>query len=177
MGARLTKIPAPSDDKRWRIVDATMRRHGYDSSALIETLHSVQQSFGYLDKEALHYVARSLRVPLSSAYGVATFYHFFSLKPQGHHTCVVCLGTACYIKASQVILEAIGEAYHVAPGQTTEDGELSLLTARCVGSCGLAPVLVMDDEIAANLTVETALTKVHEMLETAVEEKEAVQYE
>ncbi|MBZ0308724.1 MAG: bidirectional hydrogenase complex protein HoxE [Anaerolineae bacterium] len=177
MGARLNKIPAPSDDKRWRIVDATMRRHGYDSSALIETLHSVQQSFGYLDKEALHFVAQSLHVPLSTAYGVATFYHFFSLKPQGKHTCVVCLGTACYIKASQLILEMLGESYHVAPGQTTEDGELSLMTARCVGSCGLAPVVVLDDEIAANLTVDTAMMRVREILEKAVEKEEAVSYE
>lgn len=172
MGARFKKIPAPSDDKRWRIVEATMRRHGYESSALIETLHSVQQSFGYLDREALQFVARSLGVPLSAAYGVATFYHFFSLKPQGKHTCVVCLGTACYIKSSQAILDAVSEAYNVTPGQTTEDGQLSLLTARCVGSCGLAPVVVMDDELVANLTVETALESVQELLIT--EKVEAV---
>lgn len=163
MGARLIKFP--SEDKRWRIVDATMRRHGYDTSALIETLHAVQQSFGFLDKEALEFVAKRLQVPLSATYGVATFYHFFSLKPQGRHSCVVCLGTACYIKSAQAILDAVREKYMVAPGQTTEDGELSLLTARCVGSCGLAPVVVIDDELAANLTVETALEKVQKAVE------------
>lgn len=162
MGSRVSKIPPPSEDKRWRIVETTMRRHGYDKAALIETLHSVQQSFGYLDKDSLNYVARSLKVPLSATYGVATFYHFFSLKPQGKHSCVVCLGTACYIKNAQAILDAMRENYHVVPGQTTEDGELSLMTARCVGSCGLAPVAVIDDEIAANLTSNAALEKVQE---------------
>src|ERR1700683_121986 len=94
------KISLPSDDKRWKIVNGTMRRHGYSRNALIETLHAVQKSFGYLDHESLRFVAHSLRVPLSKAFGVATFYHFFSLKPAGEHSCVVCLGTACYIKGA-----------------------------------------------------------------------------
>ena len=80
------KPALPSDDKRWRIVNGTMRRHGYSRDALIETLHTVQQSFGFLDKESLAFVAASLRVPLSQSYGVATFYHFFTLKPPGEHT-------------------------------------------------------------------------------------------
>jgi bidirectional [NiFe] hydrogenase diaphorase subunit len=92
------KPPLPSIDKRWRIVNGTMRRHGYVRHALIEALHSVQQSFGYLDDTSLKFVAASLRVPLSQAFGVATFYHFFSLKPPGEHTCLICIGTACYIK-------------------------------------------------------------------------------
>lgn len=117
----------PSEDKRWRLVDATMRRHGRQSHALIESLHTVQESFGYLDEEALQYVAAVLRVPLSQVYGVATFYHFFTLKPQGEHTCVVCTGTACYIKGAASILAAIAHAEDVKPGETTEDGKLSLL--------------------------------------------------
>ena len=100
-------ISPPSDDKRWRVVDATMRRHGYKPSALIEALHAVQQAFGYLDEPSLRYVAGSLGVPLSRVYGVATFYHYFSMKPQGEHTCVVCTGTACYIKDSPALLRAI----------------------------------------------------------------------
>src|SRR5947199_6622001 len=100
-------IPSPTDDKRWRIVSTMMRRHGFAPSALIETLHSVQEAFGYLDDPALIYVARSLRVPLSRAYSVATFYSLFRLKPQGEHTCVVCMGTACYIKGGPRILAAI----------------------------------------------------------------------
>ena len=101
MPASTNKPALPSDDKRWRIVNGTMRRHGYARDALIETLHTVQQSFGFLDKESLKFVAASLRVSMSQAYGVATFYHFFTLKPPGEHTCLVCLGTACYIKGAE----------------------------------------------------------------------------
>ena len=164
MGLATFKVPLPSEDKRWRLIEATMRRHGYQPDALIETLHTAQQSFGYLDQQALNFVARSLRVPLSKVYGVATFYHFFSLKPQGKHTCVVCLGTACYIKGSQTILDAVREAYDLEPGHTTPDNELSLLTARCVGSCSLAPVAMLDDVALPNLSVEEALDKVQEII-------------
>ena len=101
MSGMPTTLPKPpTDDKRWRIVEATMRRQGYDTHALIEALHSAQQAFGFLDEPTMRYVAASLRVPLSKVYGVATFYHYFTLKPQGKHACVVCLGTACYIKGS-----------------------------------------------------------------------------
>src|SRR5215475_12666584 len=107
MNPRFAKPAAPSNDKRWKIVDATMRRVGQNSRGLIESLHSVQESFGYLDETALRYVALSLRVPFSKVYGVSTFYHFFTLKPQGEHTCVVCTGTACYIKGAQKLLDAV----------------------------------------------------------------------
>lgn len=150
----------PTEDKRWRIVNATMRRHGHQSHALIETLHTVQEAFGYLEKPALYFVALSLRVPLSRVYGVATFYHFFNLRPQGEHACVVCLGTACYIKGAAAIMTAIQERAGVQPGETTADGKLSLLTARCLGSCGLAPAVVFDGEVAGNLTVPQALGRI-----------------
>ncbi|HAX49791.1 MAG TPA: hydrogenase HoxE, partial [Bacteroidetes bacterium] len=93
----IKKIILPSDDNRWKLINATMKRHGYQPNSLIETLHTVQETFGYLDEISLKFVALTLKVPLSSVYGVATFYNFFNLKPQGKHTCVVCLGTACYI--------------------------------------------------------------------------------
>ncbi len=108
MPLALKKPSPPSEDKRWKIVDATMRRHGHAPDALIETLHTVQECFGYLDKSALRYVAESLRVAFSQVYGVATFYHFFTLKPQGRHTCVVCTGTACYIKGASGLLAGGG---------------------------------------------------------------------
>ena len=151
---RAPKVDPPSDDKRWRIVQGTMRRNGFSRHALIETLHTVQESFGYLDNESLHFVAESLRVPLSRVYGVSTFYHLFSLKPAGDHTCVMCTGTACYIKGINKMLADIEEDYGIMPGETTEDGKVSLLTARCLGSCGLAPVAVFDGEVAGKLTAE-----------------------
>lgn len=143
-------IPPPSEDKRWRIVEGTMRRHGHESDSLIEVLHTVQESFGYLDTVALRYVADSLRLPLSKVYGVATFYNVFSLKPQGEHTCVICTGTACYIKGAASLLKAVEAEARVRPGETTPDNRVSLLTARCLGSCGLAPAVVFDGNVSGN---------------------------
>ncbi len=160
MGTSFRKPVAPSADKRWRIVEATMRRLGNKSHSLIEALHTVQESFGYLDTDSLRFVANTLRVPLSQAYGVATFYHFFSLKPPGEHTCVVCTGTACYIKGAGKLLQAIEQKFGIRSGETTPDGKLSLLTARCLGSCGLAPVAVFDQQIAGMMTPESLLARV-----------------
>lgn len=142
----------PSDDKRWKLVEATARRHGRAPQALIETLHTVQECFGYLDETALRFVACTLRVPLSRVYGAATFYHFFTLKPKGKHTCVVCTGTACYIKGASKLLEAVEHAHGIKPGETTPDGQLSLLTARCLGSCGLAPATVLDNAVLGKVS-------------------------
>ena len=159
MAVRSLRVPPPSDDKRWLLVNATMRRQGYEPHALIETLHTVQESFGYIDHDALKFVSRSLNVPLSKALGVTTFYHFFSMKPMGEHSGVICTGTACYIKGSDAILEAIGEEYRIGDGETTKDRQLSLLTARCLGACGLAPAVVLDDEVLPKQTPEKIVEK------------------
>jgi bidirectional [NiFe] hydrogenase diaphorase subunit len=134
------------------MVNGTMRRHGYARDALIETLHTVQESFGYLDKDSLRFVALSLRVPFSQAYGVATFYHYFTLKPPGKHTCLVCLGTACYIKGAGHLLTQAEKRLGISAGETTPDEEVSLLTARCLGSCSVAPVVVFDGELAGDVS-------------------------
>jgi len=162
-----TEIPSspeeaakPAEDRRWRLVNRTMRLHGNQPHALIETLHTVQESFGFLDTEALKYVAKSLKVPLSRVYGVATFYHYFTLKPPGEHTCVICMGTACYIGGASNILENIHEAIGITQGETTPDGKLSLLTARCLGSCGLAPAGVFDGEVAGKLTPPAVIEEI-----------------
>ena len=164
MLSHLVKQPPspPSSDKRWKIIAATMRRHGYEPDALIETLHSVQEAFGFVDEEALRFVASSLRVPYSRVYGVVTFYHYFTLKPQGEHTCVMCTGTACYIKGGSATLAAIEHKYGIRPGDTTDDGKLSLLTARCIGSCGLAPAGVFDGEVVGKINSEDALARIGE---------------
>ena len=146
-----------ADEKRRRMVIATMRRNGYAPDALIETLHTAQSASGYLDETALRFVAHELHIPLSKVYGVATFYHAFTLKPEGRHRCIVCQGTACYVKGSQAILQTVMRACHIAPGETTEDGEISLLTARCLGSCSLAPAAILDENVVGNLTPERAL--------------------
>lgn len=156
----------PSDDKRWRLVNATMRRHGNTPDALIETLHTVQETFGCLDDVALRYVASNLKVPVSRVYGVATFYNFFTLKPQGEHSCVVCLGTACYIKGAPQILEAVENLADIKPGETTPDKKVSLLIARCLGTCGLAPAAVFDGEVVGKLTVDDAVNNVQDWMKS-----------
>jgi len=150
----------PSDDKRWKIVEATARRHGREPHALIETLHTVQETFGYLDNVALRFVASVLRVPLSRVYGAATFYHFFTLKPKGKHTCVVCTGTACYIKGAPALLASLEKAHGIKPGETTADNELSVLTARCLGSCGLAPAVVLDGVVMGKIGPDEMLARI-----------------
>ena len=156
----LAPAAAPSDDKRWRQVDVRMRRLGYRPDGLIEVLHTTQEVFGYLDDDALAYVGESLGVPPSKVYGVATFYSHFTLKPQGEHTCVVCTGTACYIKGAPALLAAVEKAHGIKPGETTPDGELSLLTARCLGSCGLAPAVVVDNVVHGKVAPAGLLARV-----------------
>lgn len=130
-----------------------MRRHGYQPHTLIETLHTTQESFGYLDEDSLRYIAAALRVPLSQVYGVATFYQAFTLKPKGaHHTCVICTGTACHLKGAPGILADIAQQFDLKPGTATADGKVSLMTARCLASCGLAPAAVFDGKMVGGLT-------------------------
>lgn len=153
-----------NEDQRWRLVHRTMRLHGHQPDALIETLHAVQEAFGFLDLDALKYVAEALHLPLSLVYGVATFYHFFTLKPPGDHTCVVCLGTACYIAGSSNVLKAIDKEVGIKPGETTPDGKLSLLTARCMGSCGLAPAVVFDGAVHGKMSSTSVLENIRRLL-------------
>lgn len=173
MLSRENKVPAPSGDKRWKLVDATIRRYGSEGHALIECLHTVQECFGYLDESALKYVAKVLSLPLSKVFGVATFYHFFSLKPAGEHNCVVCMGTACYIKGAPEIIDAVSEKYAVKPGTTTKDGKLSLLTARCVGSCGLAPAVVFDGSVAGKVAPPDVLARLEAIISSPAPAREA----
>lgn len=134
-----------------------MKRHQNKADALIEVLHKAQELFGYLDNGLLLFVAYSLKLPPSRVFGVATFYHFFRLKPKGEHTCVVCMGTACYVKGADQVLKAVEDKAGIKAGETTKDGQVSLLTARCIGACGLAPAVVYDGAVTARQTAQTAL--------------------
>jgi bidirectional [NiFe] hydrogenase diaphorase subunit len=150
----------PSGDNRFKILEATMKRQQYQPDALIEVLHKAQELFGYLSVDLLLHIAHSLKLPPSRVYGVATFYHFFSLAPQGEHTCVVCLGTACYVKGAATLLAAVEQMAGVKAGATTSDKRLSLLTARCLGACGIAPAVVFDGTVAGHQTTEELLERV-----------------
>jgi len=151
-------------DDRYKMVERTMKKLGYDRSGLIETLHTAQETFGYLENETLKFIARRLKLPFSKVYGVATFYHFFRLKPKGKHTTVICMGTACYIKGADKILASLEEKFGIKAGETTKDSLLSLLTARCVGSCSLAPIAIYDDKPVGKLSLEQSLQEVEEMI-------------
>jgi bidirectional [NiFe] hydrogenase diaphorase subunit len=151
-------------DTRRKLIDAAMRRARYRPDALIEVLHTAQETYGYLSEDLLLYAAAQLRLPRSHVYGVATFYHMFSFKPLGEHTCTVCLGTACYVKRAAEIVAALEAEMGVKSGQTTPDGRFSLATARCLGSCGLAPVLVLDGEVVGRETPAKALADVQAVL-------------
>jgi bidirectional [NiFe] hydrogenase diaphorase subunit len=150
----------PSGDKRFKLLDAAMKRNQYQPEALIEVLHTAQELFGRLQDDLLLYVAHGLMLPPSRVYGVATFYHFFTFKPKGAHSCVVCLGTACYVKGAANVLAALEKRLDIRAGETRADGKASLATARCLGSCGLAPIAVFDDEAAGRLTADSALDRV-----------------
>lgn len=154
----------PSGDPRFKLVDRTLKRFQYQQDALIEVLHTAQEAFGFLEDDLLIYVARKLNLPFSWVYGVATFYHFFSLKPQGEHTCTICLGTACYVKQAAEIVALLQAEFGIEPGQSTPDEKLSIATARCLGSCGLAPVIVVDSEVLGRETPEGVLTYIKSVM-------------
>ncbi len=162
--ARPRAADHPSGDPRFSLIDRTLKRFSFQQDALIEVLHTAQEAFGFLSDDLLIYVAHQLKLPLSWVYGVATFYHFFTLSPQGKHNCIVCMGTACYVKRAAEIVAALQQEYNVAAGGTTEDGQFSLSTARCLGSCGLAPVLVLDGEVLPRETPETTIERIRQHL-------------
>jgi bidirectional [NiFe] hydrogenase diaphorase subunit len=153
-------VEHPSGDKRFKVLDVTMKRNQYSQDALIEILHKAQEAFGFLEEDILLYVARALKLPLSRVYGVATFYHLFSLKPSGAHTCVICLGTACYVKGANALLDTLKAEIDVKPGETTADGQVSLVTARCIGACGIAPAAVFDGNVLGKQTGESVMENI-----------------
>src|SRR5438067_8756116 len=116
-------VAHPSGDKRFKLLEVTMKRHQFRPDALIEVLHSAQELFGYLELDLLFFISRNLKLPPSKVFGVATFYNFFSLRPKGEHTCVVCTGTACYVKGADALLKAIEDLSGIKSGETTADSK------------------------------------------------------
>jgi len=152
-------------DNRLKTLGATMKRHQYQADALIEVLHTAQELYGYLDPELLVYIANGLKLPPSRVYGVATFYHFFSLKPKGKHTCVICMGTACYVKGAATLVKTVEDYAGVRSGETRADGSMTLIQARCIGACGIAPAVVLDGVVMGHQTPESAIRHVKGWLE------------
>lgn len=121
--------------------------------SLIQILHLAQQIYGYLPLEVQVFIADSLNIPLSEISGVITFYSFFSTEPRGRHTIRVCLGTACYVRGGKKIVESLKEKLDVEIGCTTKDGKFTFEVARCIGACGLAPAMMIDDVVYKQVNV------------------------
>ena len=126
----------------------------HPQSSLIAILHHAQEKHGYLDNDVMEHIAQITEVPAAEIYGVATFYSYFKLQPQGKHHISVCMGTACYIRGAAKILELIEDELDVKPGETTEDMLFTLDETRCIGACGLAPVLMVDEKVYARVEPE-----------------------
>lgn len=134
--------------------------HRNEKGALIPILQEAQAIYGYLPIEVQKIIAKELNIPLEKIYGVVTFYSFFNLYPKGENKITVCLGTACYVKGAQQVLEKIEEVLAIKSGQCTADGKFSLDSCRCVGACGLGPVMLINDDVYGKMTPD----KVEEIL-------------
>lgn len=121
---------------------------------LIMVLHKVQEEYGYIPLDVAVKIAKELNVHLAKIYGVITFYHFFKIEKPGKHKLSVCMGTACYLKGADKICFELQELLGIEVGETTEDGNFSLETVRCIGCCGLAPVMMIDNDVYGNLKKE-----------------------
>lgn len=119
---------------------------------LIRVLHKAQEIFGYLPKEVQYYVAQKLHVPTSKVYGVVTFYSYFTMNPKGEHNISVCMGTACYVRGAEPVLEEFKKQLGISCNETSADGKFSLNALRCVGACGLAPVVMVGDKVYGRVT-------------------------
>jgi len=154
----------PATDPRLAKVNLAIKQYQRRQDALIQILHTAQDLYGYLPLNVIQHIARELKIPPSRVYGVVTFYHFFSLKPKGEHMVVVCTGTACHVKGAGKLLDEIAKGFNIKVGQTTPDGKIGLEQARCIGACGLAPAVIIDNEVLAKVDA----TKVVDMIKTKV---------
>ncbi|MCD8205534.1 MAG: NAD(P)H-dependent oxidoreductase subunit E [Clostridia bacterium] len=126
---------------------SVIETHKNERGCLMPILHQAQDIYGYLPCEVQSIIADALSIPLSEVFGVATFYTRFTLNPKGRHQVSVCLGTACYVKGSDKLLEEVEKELRITCGECTPDGEFSLDSCRCVGACGLAPVIIVDERV------------------------------
>jgi bidirectional [NiFe] hydrogenase diaphorase subunit len=146
------------------MLEKTMKEHEFKESALLEILHRAQEIYGYLDKDLLMDVAGSLNLPPSHVFGVVTFYSIFKLTEPGEHIVTGCLGTACYVKGVEEIMQAIEREFNVRRGETTSDKKLSLFLTRCIGACAMAPNIVVDGEVLGKATKEVTIEKIRNVM-------------
>ena len=140
----------PKDEE----MNSILEKYSKDKSNLIQILNEVQENYGYIPKYSQISISEYLDIPLAEIYGVITFYARFTLKPKGKYNIAVCLGTACFVKGSEKVLDKAKEILKIDVGETTEDGKFSLEATRCIGACGLAPVFMVNDEVYGKATVK-----------------------
>ena len=152
MQNKVTQIPFRGTPEQEAKLNEIIAAHKGQEGALMPVLQEAQELYGYLPIEVQTKIAEGLETSLEQVYGVSTFYSWFNLEPKGEHLIRVCLGTACYVKGSQDVLDELSKQLGVEPGHTTPDGKFTLEATRCLGCCGLAPVFVIDDEVFGRAT-------------------------
>ena len=152
-------------------VKKIMEPYKQEKDNLIPILNEVQEKYGYIPKIAQMEISKYLEIPMAEIYGVITFYARFTLEPKGKYNIAICLGTACFVKGSEKIMDRAKERLKIEPGQTTSDGCFSLEETRCVGACGLAPVFTINGEVHGNATVKSLDNAIDEIVKKEKEEK------
>lgn len=148
---KISKIPFQSTPEQEAKLKKVIDESKSDKSLLMSVMQKAQEIYGYLPYEVQVMIAEGMDIPLEKVYGVSTFYAQFALSPKGQNNISVCLGTACYVKGAQLLLDKITEIIGIEPGECSEDGRYSLEACRCIGACGLAPVLTVNDEVYGKL--------------------------
>lgn len=154
MQKKISSIPFNGTAEQEAKLKEIIAKHKDDPGAVMPVLQEAQEVYGYLPIEVQKTIAEGLSVPLEEVYGVSTFYSQFSLTPKGQYNISVCLGTACYVKGAGKIIERISEILGIGAEECTADGRFSLTACRCIGACGLAPVMTVNDDVYGRLEVE-----------------------
>jgi len=141
-------------EEKFQELEEFIKANNDKKGFLIPVLHRAQEIFGYLPKEVQAFVAENMNIPVSTVMGVVTFYSFFRMNPVGRHTITVCMGTACYVRGAKKIMEAVEKTLGIKPGETTEDRRFSLGVQRCLGACGLAPVIMINNDVHGRMTAK-----------------------
>ena len=139
------------DTQKFAELQMVIEEYKGQEGPLMPILHKAQEIYGYLPLEVQNYIAEQLGIPITDIYGVATFYSQFTLKPKGKYKIGICMGTACYVKGAQKVLDKLQEVLNIKVGDSTDDGKFTLEATRCLGACGLAPVMVINDQVYGRL--------------------------
>lgn len=151
---KVSSIPFHGTAEQEAQLKAVIEENKHDKSMLMHVMQQAQQIYGYLPFEVQVMIADGMNLPLEKVYGVSTFYAQFALSPKGTYHISVCLGTACYVKGAQEVLDKVCEMLNCGPEECTEDGRFSVTACRCIGACGLAPVMMINDDVYGKLTAD-----------------------